>query len=123
MLVAFLDVDWLPPMEAWMSGLMPYAYLLPAQWILIGLCATVSRDSARGHGRSLRPAPFFERPLLYFGYVYFGGMIVRYVVTMALRPEQRWFGGTIPILFHFVLATFVILVASWRMRAQRELTA
>lgn len=30
-LVAFSDVRFLPPMQAWYSGLMPYPYLLPSQ--------------------------------------------------------------------------------------------
>jgi hypothetical protein len=34
-------------------------------------------------------------------------MVVRYVARMARRPDQRWFGGTIPIFFHSVIAAFV----------------
>ena len=33
-------------------------------------------------------------------------MVVRYAVRMARRPDQRWTGGTIPIIFHVVLAAF-----------------
>jgi hypothetical protein len=33
-------------------------------------------------------------------------MIVRYGIRMARRPDQRWFGGTIPIIFHSVVAAF-----------------
>ena len=36
-LVAFADVRFLPPMEAWYSGLMPYEYLLPSQIAIIGV--------------------------------------------------------------------------------------
>jgi ABC-type multidrug transport system permease subunit len=35
-------------------------------------------------------------------------MLVRYAVSMALQPEWRWFGHTIPIVFHCVLATFLM---------------
>ena len=35
-------------------------------------------------------------------------MLVRYPVQIYLHPESRWFGGTIPIFFHWVLAAFVI---------------
>jgi hypothetical protein len=31
-------------------------------------------------------------------------MVGRWVLTMALVPELRWFGHAIPITFHFVLA-------------------
>jgi len=34
-------------------------------------------------------------------------MASRYVVRMYRRPGERWFGGTIPIVFHFVLAAFL----------------
>ena len=36
--------------------------------------------------------------------VYFVSMALRYVLTMALHPERRWFKRTIPIWFHMVLA-------------------
>lgn len=39
---------------------------------------------------------------------YFAAMVVRYVLTMALRPDLRWFRRTIPIWLHMVLA-----VALW----------
>ena len=34
-------------------------------------------------------------------------MAIRYVVVMTLVPEMRWFHGTIPIFFHFVLAGYI----------------
>ena len=39
--------------------------------------------------------------------MYAGAMAVRYVVRMYRRPSERWFGGAIPIVFHFVLAGFL----------------
>ena len=42
--------------------------------------------------------------------VYAAGMAVRYAVRMARRPEQRWFGGAIPIVFHFVLASWLLVL-------------
>jgi hypothetical protein len=32
---------------------------------------------------------------------------------MQRRPEQRWSGGAIPIVFHFVLAAFVYTLGSY----------
>jgi hypothetical protein len=40
-------------------------------------------------------------------------MAVRYAVRMTRRPEQRWFGGTIPIVFHWVLASVVFVYGSF----------
>jgi hypothetical protein len=44
-LVALFDVRFLPPMEAWYSGVMPYPYLLPAQIVIIVLMASRSAFS------------------------------------------------------------------------------
>lgn len=107
-LVAFLHVAWLPPMEAWYSGLLPYPYLLPSQILIIALYTKVCLDFTRGGGYFVRTQPMFGRGVLWFGYVYLAAMILRYVIRMTLYPEARWFGGTIPIVFHWVLASFII---------------
>ena len=109
MFVAFVGVSWLPPMEAWYSGLMAYPYLLPSQFLIIALYGKVCLDFTRGDGFFVRSRPVFGRGVLVFGYVYFAAMVLRYVLRMYLHPEARWFGGTIPIVFHWVLALFIIL--------------
>lgn len=120
MLVVFAGVTWLPPMEAWYSGLMPYPYLLPSQWIIIVLLVKVCRDFTRGTGLFVSPKRAFGNPVLYFGYVYLAVMVLRYILRMSFYPEERWFGGTIPIFFHYVLATYVILFGRFhRARQQR----
>lgn len=43
-------------------------------------------------------------------------MIVRYVAHMSLYPAECWTGGTIPILPHRVLASFILIVASFHQR-------
>lgn len=108
MLVAFVGVSWLPPMEAWYSGLMPYPYLLPSQFLIIALYSKVCLDFTRGEGFFVRSRPVFGRSVLVFGYLYLTAMIVRYIIRLSLYPEARWFGGTIPIFFHWVLASFII---------------
>ncbi len=49
-LVAFADVRWLPLMEAWMSGLLGYPYLLLSQVVIIVVYAKVCIDFSRGRG-------------------------------------------------------------------------
>ena len=120
-LVALAQVPWLPPMDAWMSGLLAYPYLLVSQIVIMAACVKVCVDFSRGRGWTVRPRRFMVRGALYFGYLYFAGMILRYVLQMILLPETRWLGGTIPIFFHLVLATFLILVSLWH-RAQLETT-
>jgi hypothetical protein len=33
---------------------------------------------------------------------------------MRRHPDQRWLGGTIPIVFHVVLAAFLFTFALWQ---------
>jgi uncharacterized protein len=100
-LVAFLDVRFLPPMQAWYSGLMPYEYLLPSQLLIIVLMAKICVDFTRRRGFFFEPKRSFATELRWFGYVYLALMVARFVFIMD-RP--------IPIFFHWVLATFVIAV-------------
>jgi hypothetical protein len=46
---------------------------------------------------------------------YAASMVVRYIVRMARRPDQRWLGGCIPIVFHVVLASWLFVIGGfWR---------
>ena len=99
---------WLPPMEQWQSGLLPYPVLLLGQVIVLTLMTWICVDFARGAGRLVEPRwPNAGAVFLWIGRVYFAGMIVRYVIWMWRRPDQRWFGGTIPIIFHSIVAAFL----------------
>lgn len=116
MLVAFLGVIWLPPMHQWYSGLMSYEYLLPSQFLIIALYGKVCSDILSGKGYFAAHRSWFASAVRYFGYAYLAAMIVRYPVQMALRPELRWFGQTIPIVFHWVLASFLIVFGHFHRR-------
>lgn len=109
-LVAFFQVEFLPPMQEWYSGLLPYEYLLPSQIVIIVVMAKIAVDFTRGAGFFVTPRRFFAVHWLVFGYFYLAVMVARYPIQMYLHPESRWFGGTIPIFFHWLLATFVITV-------------
>lgn len=115
-LVAAFDVPFLPPMAQWYSGVIPYPMLLPVQILIIVLLAKVATDVTRRRGFFAVPRRAMGRFLQWFSYLYWGGMAVRYVVSMALHPERRWFGGTIPIFFHGVLATFLFVVGRYNAR-------
>jgi hypothetical protein len=109
-LVACCQVPFLPPMPHWYSGLLPYPLLLPSQLLILALQVKINRDLALGRGWFQRPRPRLGKALQYFSYSYAGVMVMRYGLTMALYPERRWLGeGTIPIVFHWVLATYLWL--------------
>jgi hypothetical protein len=109
-LVAFFGVQFLPRMEAWYSGLMPYEYLLPAQLLIIVVMAKICLDFTRRRGLFFEPKRFFAGPWLWLGYLYLAVMIARAVIVMD-RP--------IPIFFHWVLAAFVIAVGHSHRRRLR----
>jgi hypothetical protein len=98
---------WLPPMHQW--NLLPYRLLLPIQVVFVALIAAIVADFLAGPWLFAEPSPPFGRFLIGLSFVYAGSMLVRYVVRMARRPGERWFGGTIPIVFHIVLASFLFV--------------
>ena len=100
-LVAFFDARFLPPMAAWYSGLMPYEYLLPSQIVIVAVMAKTCIDFTRRRGFFFDPNRLFGTASLWFGYLYLAAMIARAIFL--------W-DHPIPIVFHWVLAAFVIAV-------------
>lgn len=114
MLVAFRGVTFLPRMDAWYSGLLPYPILLPVQIVIIVLFGLIAFDISRGSGRFSRPSTRAGVWLGGFSIVYAAAMALRYAITMTVRPERRWLGdGTIPIAFHFVLAAWLFALSRY----------
>ena len=105
LLVVLRAPAWLPPMHQW--HLMPYRLLLPIQILFLALMAWIVVSLSRDASPLANANPAFGRFLIGFSFVYAGVMASRYVVRMYRRPGERWFGGTIPIVFHFVLAAFL----------------
>ncbi len=101
---------WLPPDEEW--NLTPYRFLLPVQLTILGLMAWIDADLSRG-GFWATPKPNFGQAVLWFAYAYAAAMLVRYLLRMRRRAEQRWFGGSIPIVFHWVLASYLYVLGSF----------
>ncbi len=108
-LVTFVGIEWLPAAEHWQSGLLPYPVLLASQAVIVGLLVMVIADVWRGHGRLARSRPSLGQVIRVFACLYLASMIARYGLTMALRPEWRWFGHSIPTLFHVVLAMCLLV--------------
>lgn len=98
---------WLPPMDQW--NLVPYRLLLPIQILFVALIALVILDFAAGPWFFAEPNRAFGHLLIGVSAVYAGSMLVRYAIRMARRPNERWFGGTIPMVFHVVLAAFLFV--------------
>ena len=104
-LVAFFGVAWLPAMDAWFSGLLPYPVLLPVQLAILLVQAGIDRDLWRGRGFFARPRPGAGRALRWFAGFYAFSLVVRFALTRS-HP--------IPIVFHWVLAAYLFtLGGSW----------
>lgn len=120
-LVAGFAVTWLPPMEQWYSGLIPYPTLLAIQIVMLLVMIKITADVGRGYSYFSKTRPNrASRFLLAFSAVYAASMALRYTITMSLHPEMRWFGGTIPIFFHFVLAGFIFSLGCYYRPTDRE---
>lgn len=111
--VALGWAPWLPPMEEWYSGLIPYGPLLAAQMLIVAFCAKVAVDLTRGSGYFALARPQLGMRLFAFGSLYLAAMMLRYVARMSLVPEARWTGGAIPIFFHWVLAAWLLTLARY----------
>jgi hypothetical protein len=102
----------LPPFAAWESGLVPYALLLPVQILLIAWMAVIATENTRGSGFFRVSSASTRRRLRTLAVAYATAMALRLAITMALPPHTLLERGLIPILAHWDLALFMVLVAN-----------
>ena len=100
---------WLPRMEAWYSGLLPYYLLLPAQIILLMLMAVVAWNRRVRTGRFAAARPRVAAALRILSILYFLAMAVRLAINLFDNGAEFWRQGAIPVAFHWVLALFVLV--------------
>ena len=110
-LVGICPPPQLPAWQEWYSGMLPYPWLLLGQLLLLMFMAVVTTDHARGTGRYHVTGETTRRWLCRLALVYALAMLLRYVGRMTVVPEARWFGGTLPIIFHCVLAAWLGMLA------------
>lgn len=111
MLVASRAPGWLPPMEDW--NLVPYRVLLPVQLAILAVMIWIDISFTTGSGPPVDRSRELGWFLVSSSAIYAGSMGVRYAIRMRGRPEARWFGGTIPMVFHLVLATYLYALGSF----------
>jgi hypothetical protein len=109
--VALRAPSWLPPMHEW--NLVPYRVLLPVQLGILAVMTWIDTSFSASAGPHVERAEALGWALIAFSAVYAGAMGIRYVARMRRRPAARWFGGTIPIVFHLVLATYLYALGSF----------
>ena len=77
---------WLPDMEAWYSGLLPYYLLLPVQIALLMIMAVVAWNRRVRTGRFALARPRVARVLRSVAVLYFLAMALRLALE---RPRER----------------------------------
>lgn len=106
--VLLLAPDWLPPMYAWYSGLLPYPLLLPLQialLMLMSIAAFRERTGRQAGGAKPRTAKLLR---LLAG-VYFLIMAIRLCIVIRVFGSDYYLHGAIPVAFHWVLALFLLV--------------
>ena len=110
-LVAIRPRRWLPPMEQW--NLVAYPILLPIQLVLIVVMLWIDMSFTLNAGIATTANVDVGNFLIAFSIVYAMSMVIRYALRMRRHPDQRWFGGTIPIVFHIVLASYLYVLGDF----------
>jgi len=77
------------------------------------LMIKITGEIWRGKGSFAVVRPHWSDFLIKFSAAYAALMVFRYILTMNLHPEMRWFGDIIPIIFHFVLAGFIFVLGHY----------
>ena len=110
-------VDFLPAFSAWQSGTLPYSLLLCSQVAIILVSGFTIRGFIR---RTTIPRRSLGKWLLGSGAIYFGAMVLRISLGLTIAREHPWLGAKIPAFFHLVLASFVLLVGHFHLRAPSQ---
>jgi hypothetical protein len=104
-----VNPDWLPDMDAWYSGLLPYPVLLPAQIAILMLMAIVAWNPRVRGGGFARSMPRAAQALRILAMIYFAVMAIRLAVNIQANGMDFWREGAIPVAFHWVLALFTLV--------------
>ena len=116
LLIALGGGAFLPPWEEWFSGALGYPPLVASQIVIILVYGRIALDITRGRGVFAVPRRRAAVALLAVGSVYLAVMVIRYAIRMSLYPHERWSGGSIPIVFHWVLAGFLLVLGFYHRR-------
>ena len=106
--VLLVAPGWLPAMQAWYSGLLPYPLLLPIQIALLMLMCVLAigtRTPRRLRGAADRTAAILRALAI----VYVAVMVARLIVIVHRYGEDFYLHGAIPVAFHWVLALFILV--------------
>jgi hypothetical protein len=98
----------LPDFSLWHGSLLPYPVLLAFQLGILALMVAINLRAGRA---KLPCRPRLARSLTLFGTAYFSLMLARGLIGHTLAAAPAWFNRPLPVLFHLVLATWLLLIA------------
>jgi uncharacterized protein len=100
---------WLPPPHQWYSGLIAYPYLLGFQLLFITAMSLMILGLHPRTGPFGAPSAGFATFCVAFSVPYYGFMIYRWIFRVLRNSQRRWYDTLIPIVFHCVLASFLLV--------------
>ena len=112
-----VGVSFLPPFEAWQSGVLPYWALLTAQFLLVLLLARIAWRFSVG---SVMPSARSARLWLVPGSIYLATMLIRLTLGLTVLAGHDWFDRPLPSAFHIVLAMFMIVAGLYHYLNTRQ---
>jgi hypothetical protein len=112
-LALLTSAPFLPPFEAWHSGLLPYPALVAAQLLII---AWLARTAWRFSMATVTPSYRVGVSTLTIGAIYFGVMLLRLVLGLTILSSSRWFSSILPTVFHLVLASYLLVYGHFHFR-------
>ena len=112
-LALLTSAPFLPPFEAWHSGVLPYPALVAAQLLII---AWLARTAWRMTSAAVTPSYRVGVTLLTLGGIYFGVMLMRLILGLTILTSSRWFSSILPTVFHIVLASYLLVYGHFHFR-------
>jgi hypothetical protein len=112
-LALLTSAPFLPPFEAWHSGVLPYPALVAAQLLII---AWLARTAWRMTRAAVAPSYRVGVTLLTLGGIYFGVMLMRLILGLTILTSSRWFSSILPTVFHLVLASYLLVYGRFHFR-------
>lgn len=106
------NLPFLPAFDAWHSGALPYQYLVLIQVLIIFVCGYICLQFTSG---KVVPRKRIGMLLLSLGILYASAMATRLFIGLFISSSP-WFHAYLPIFFHFVLASFLIIAGTFHLR-------
>lgn len=106
------SIEFLPAFEAWHSGALPYHYLVVSQVLIVIFYTFICVQFAL---RKVAPKKWVGILFFSIGTIYAGAMAIRLFFGLFIN-SSAWFQAYIPIFFHFVLASFLLVVGIFHLK-------